>query len=94
MADKNELDIAKMSEEEREKYFELMPLDKTSTLLIMHLSAEPESIARNKIIKMAHDLLYDDYKSPYPAPKRQLYDDLHEAGFPHLAQNVVNGEYD
>lgn len=87
-------DLLNMRPEELQQHIKNAPLDKTCTLLVEHLKEKPFSIGRDKIISMAERKLYDDFKSPYPAPKQQLYDDLHAAGFIDLAMNTVAGEYD
>lgn len=71
-----------------------MKRDKTSTLLVEHLEAKPQSFKRNALITWAKALAYDDFASHLATPKTQLYYDLYEGGYFDLATNVTKGIYD
>lgn len=87
--------IAQATPQEQDAYFASLPPDRTSSLLIEHLSEKPDSFARNELIQRAKNYYYDDFKSLLDScPKIVLHRDLLQAGFPDLANNVINGDYD
>lgn len=87
--------IAQATPREQDAYFASLAPDKTSSLLIEHLGAKPESATRNELIQRAKNYYYDDFKSLLDScPKIVLHRDLLQAGFADLADNVINGDYD
>ena len=62
--------------------------------LIEDLEKESQNASRDVILEHARAGRYHDFRTPLDFPKRQLADDLHSAGYLHLARKVVTGEYD
>ena len=83
-----------MSRADLDKFFEELPPDKSSTLLVEHLMKKKPSEVRDKIIERAKNMEFDDFKSPHAAPKIELYSTLRKAGYADLAVNVTLGVYD
>ena len=93
------LRIAKMNPEDQKKYFEALPPDKTSTLLVKDLEKKPQSKKRDNIIARAKSYGYDDFKftmlyEDCVCPKIKLEQDLTNAGFHDIAYNNRQGKYD
>ena len=47
-----------------------------------------------QIITNVSGNVYDDFKTELATPKIQLYQDLHDAGLPEIAELVVQGVFD
>lgn len=91
--------IMNMSEADQKAYFEALPPDKTSTLLVEDLERKPQSEMRDKMIERAKAFGYDDMKftmmyDDCVCPKMKLNEDLIKAGFHDIAYNNRNGKYD
>lgn len=91
--------IMRMSEEEQKKYFENLPPDKTSTLLVKDLEKKPQSKKRDAMISRAKAFGYDDFKftmmyDDCVCPKIKLDQDAVNAGFHDIAYNNRQGRYD
>lgn len=91
--------IMAMTPDEQQKYFEALPPDKTSTLLVADLERKPQSKARDEMIGRAKAFGYDDFKFTmmYPdcvCPKIKLDEDATKAGFHDIAYNNRQGKYD
>lgn len=91
--------LMRMKPEEQDKYFQALPPDKTSTLLIQDLEHKPPSKERDAMIERAKAFGYDDFKFTmmYPdcvCPKMKLNEDAAKAGFHDIAFNTRQGKYD
>ena len=91
--------IMSLSEEDQEKYFEALPPDKSSTLLVQDLEKKAPSKERDEMIGRAMAFGYDDFKFTmmYPdcvCPKMKLDEDATKAGFHDIAFNNRQGKYD
>ena len=78
------LKIMKMSEADQKKYFESLPPDKTSTLLVEDLEKKPQSATRDSMIKRAKAFGYDDFRftmlyEDCVCPKIKLEEDAKKA---------------
>lgn len=61
--------------------------------LIDDLLGKPQSFARDELLARARKLAYHDYKSPYATPEGVLVKHLTRAGFPDLAERVLEDRY-
>lgn len=87
--------LARMPDADREAYFNAMPPDNTSTLLVADLEAMLQTAGRDELISRAKGYYYDDFKSILNScPKLQLHHDLLKAGYTALADNALDGKYD
>jgi hypothetical protein len=91
--------ITKMSHEEQDAYFKSLPPDGTSTLLVADLEKLPASPERDRIIKLAKEFWYDDFRTTNEVdvcPKIALVNDLRAAGadFEPIAVKAMRGDYD
>ena len=93
------LKVARLSEADQKAYFEALPPDKTSTLLIADLEQKPQSKGRDDMIARAKAFGYDDFKftmlyDDCVCPKIKLNEDATKAAFHNIAFNNRNGKYD
>lgn len=91
--------IAAMSEVDQKRYFEALPPDKSSTLLVDDLEKKPASKQRDDMIVRAKAFGYDDFRftmlyDDCVCPKMQLEHDATAAGFHDIAYNNRQGKYD
>jgi hypothetical protein len=70
------------------------PVDSGTQRLVDDLTAKPQSFARDEMIDRVLRLRYHSFKSPYAAPDGVLVKHLTMAGFPDLAERVLDGRYD
>jgi len=93
------IEIMSLSEADQTKYFEALPPDKTSSLLIEDLEKKPQSALRDEMIARARSFGYDDFKftmlyDDCVCPKMKLDEDAQKAGFHDIAFNNRQGKYD
>ncbi|MER2512826.1 MAG: hypothetical protein ABTQ25_10520 [Nitrosomonas ureae] len=93
------LKIMSLSEADQKSYFEALPPDKTSTLLVNDLEKKPQSKARDEMIARAMAFGYDDFRftmlyDDCVCPKIKLLVDAEAAGFHDIAYNNKQGKYD
>lgn len=91
--------IMQMSTEDQKRYFEALPPDKTSTLLVEDLEKKPQSKQRDDMIARAKSFGYDDYKftmlyDDCVCPKIKLEEDATKAGYHDISYNNRQGKYD
>lgn len=96
-ADKELVKMLSMAPADLDVYFKNLPPDGTSTKLVADLEKKPACAARDKLIQLAKDYWYDDFRSTNEdalCPKMALHDDLIRIGYFDLASKVTRGDYD
>ncbi len=93
------LKISALSEADQKSYFEALPPDKTSTLLIEDLEKKPQTKERDEMICRARSFGYDDFRftmlyDDCVCPKIKLDEDATKAGYHDIAFNNRQGKYD
>lgn len=93
------INIMGLSEADQKAYFEALPPDKTSSLLVVDLEAKPQSKARDEMIARAKAFGYDDFKftmlyDDCVCPKMKLSEDAVNAGFFDIDFNNKQWKYD
>lgn len=68
--------------------------DGSCSTLIKDLQKEKQTPEVKMILYHAMRHEYDDYRSPWATPKIILHRDLIAAKLPHLAEKVLDGDYD